>query len=90
MARDMRVRGVDLKKGDRVVPFLSAANRDPRVFEDPDTFDVNRRHNPHLALGLGRHFCLGAKLARLEGRIAVDTLVRTLPRLRFASFEPNW
>ena len=60
---------------DKVVLFYSSANRDEEVFADPDLFDVGRRPNPHLAFGLGEHFCLGAALARLEIKVLFEELV---------------
>jgi cytochrome P450 len=64
--------------------MLSAANRDPRVFADPDVFDIGRTDNRHVAFGFGVHFCLGAPLSRLEARIAFPALLGALPGLRLA------
>jgi cytochrome P450 PksS len=61
---------------------LASANRDERQFTDPDMLDVTRQPNRHLAFGLGSHFCVGASLARLEGQIAISTLLRRFPDLR--------
>ncbi len=71
---------VHLEPGERVAVLLGAANRDPAVFPEPDRFDPARDPCPHLAFGLGIHFCLGAPLARLELAIAVTTLLRRFPR----------
>lgn len=81
---DVAFGGVVVPQGDIVVPVLLAANRDPAVFPDPDTFDIARDPNRHLGFGHGIHFCLGAPLARLEGRIAIDALVRRFPGLSLA------
>ena len=62
--------------------MIASANRDERQFPDPDTLDITREPNRHLAFGLGAHFCLGAPLARLEGQIAISTLLRRVPDLR--------
>src|SRR5262249_24926826 len=59
-----------------ILAMLGAANRDPRVFDDPERFDVGRRGAPHWGFGGGAHFCLGAHLARLETQAAIGTLVR--------------
>jgi cytochrome P450 len=81
---DVDFDGVVVPHGDIVVPVLLAANRDPAVFPDPDVFDIGRSPNRHLGFGHGIHFCLGAPLARLEGRIAIDALLRTFPLLTLA------
>lgn len=67
--------GETIPQGDLVVPVLHAANRDPGHFEEPDRFDIGRDPNRHLAFGFGIHHCLGAPLARLEGRIAIGSLL---------------
>jgi cytochrome P450 len=75
-AQDMTFAGAQIGRDDVVVPFWGAAGRDPAVFPDPDTFDATRGNvRRHLAFGHGIHFCIGAELARLEGRIAVEMLL---------------
>jgi cytochrome P450 len=69
--RDVVVGGHEIPAGQQVAVWFAAANRDPRVFPDPDVFDVGRSPNPHIAFGHGIHFCLGAPLARMEIRIAL-------------------
>lgn len=61
---------------------VGAVNHDPEEFQEPDKFDITREEKKHLAFGLGNHYCLGASLARLEGEIALSTLIRRLPDLR--------
>ncbi len=80
------------------LPWLGAANRDPEVFEDPETFDIARSPNRHLAFSQGLHFCLGASLARMETRVALTRLFERYPNLRLAvpaenldrSAMPGW
>jgi cytochrome P450 len=86
---DAEAGGVRTKKGTFVLLLIGAANRDPRVFEDPDRLDVHRSPSPHLAFGQGIHFCLGAPLARLEAQIALSAVVRTFGTLRLAN-APTW
>lgn len=78
-AEDMDFHGVHIKKGDLVVIALNSANRDASQFENPDIFDITREKSQHLAFGKGIHLCLGAPLARLEGEIAINTLLRRYP-----------
>lgn len=70
--RDVEVGGKTIPSGQMAVVFLAAANRDPEVFNDPESFDVGRTPNRHISFGLGVHFCLGAPLARLEARVAIE------------------
>ncbi len=81
---DVNIAGVTIPKGDMVLAVLGSANRDEARFQSPDTLDLGREPNPHLAFGAGRHFCLGASLARMEGRIAITSLFRRFPNLRLA------
>jgi cytochrome P450 len=82
--------GRTIRRGDMVVPCMASANRDPRQFSDPDTLDVRRYPERHVAFGAGIHYCLGAWLARLEARVALATVFRRLPRLALAPGEPRW
>jgi len=76
--------GHRFEAGQAVFLAISAANRDPRVFEAPDRMNLVRDPNPHLTFGFGHHFCLGASLARLEARIALPLLLRRFPNLALA------
>ncbi len=78
---DVEINGKVIHQGDVVHAVLHAANRDPLVFENPDTFDILRHPNKHIAFSYGIHHCLGAALARLEGEIAIATLLRRMPNL---------
>ena len=80
--QDVEVGGVKIPAGQIVMPFFMAANRDPRRFPDPDRYDITRKTTGHLGFGFGAHFCLGAHLARLETRTAMEGILRRLPNLR--------
>jgi cytochrome P450 len=84
---DLAVGGATIPRGSMVYAVLASANRDENQFPDPDRLDLGREPNRHLAFGLGIHYCLGAPLARLEARIAFETLLRRAPKLRLAE-EP--
>jgi cytochrome P450 len=81
--RDVEVAGMRIKQGELVVIYLAAANRDPSVFPDPDRFDIQRPNaGRHLAFSGGRHFCLGAALARAEGEVGLRTFFDRFPQVR--------
>jgi cytochrome P450 len=81
-AEDVTLGGQVIPRGDMVLVVVMAANRDPARFPSPDTLDITRADNKHLEFGHGNHYCLGAPLARLEGEIALGTLLRRMPGLR--------
>lgn len=80
--KGVEIAGQAIAAGELVIPLLASANRDERVFEAPDTFRLDRSSNPHLGLGFGIHVCLGAHLARLEGKIVVEQMAQ-----RYRSIE---
>ncbi|QKH04996.1 cytochrome P450 (plasmid) [Bacillus cereus] len=83
-SEDMTIHGKRIHKGDLVLLSLTAANIDPQKFSYPEALNISREENNHLAFGAGIHHCLGAPLARLEGQIALGTLLQRLPNLRLA------
>ncbi len=84
VAQDLEFRGQKLREGERLVLFYASANRDERVFEDPDTFRIDRSPNPHLAFGIGEHFCLGTHLARQSQRALLRELAARIDTLELA------
>ena len=87
---DVEIGGRPIPKGSIVAAVIGAANRDPAHFPDPDRLDVARRENRHIAFGFGIHFCLGAPLARIEGQVAIGTLLRRWRTLKLVSDTPEW
>src|SRR5256712_13515066 len=87
---DVTIGGKTIPKGSLTVGLLGAAHREPAHPPDPDRLDIARGAMHHLAFGWGIHFCLGAPLARLEGQIAIGTLLRRLPRLALAAEHLEW
>ena len=83
--RDVEFDGVRIAKGETLSVFLSAANRDPAVYPDPDRFDIEREDTHHQAFGGGRHFCLGAHLARLEAEEALSALLGRFDELKLGA-----
>jgi len=79
---DIEIAGITIPRGELAMAVIGSANRDERYFENPDMLDITRKNNRHLAFGHGVHFCLGAPLARLEGQIALSTLIQRMPNLR--------
>jgi len=77
--RDYEIHGATIPKGEQVVLLIGAANHDPRQFHAPERFDIHRELERHLAFGFGVHFCLGARLARLEARVAMEEIHARIP-----------
>jgi pimeloyl-[acyl-carrier protein] synthase len=88
--KDTEVYGRQIGRGDAVILLLGSANHDPAVFSDPDRLDITRTDNRHLGFGAGIHVCLGAPLARLEGRIAIQALLTRYPHMRLVAGKPQW
>jgi cytochrome P450 len=82
LTRDVELHGQKMRAGEKVALLLASANRDERQFSDPDRFDIDRDSSGRLGFGLGMHFCLGASLARLEARIALEELLLRVPEYR--------
>jgi pimeloyl-[acyl-carrier protein] synthase len=83
---DLNLGGKTIRKGQAVIAVMGAANRDPERFPSPDRLDICRQNNRHLAFAWGPHFCFGAPLARLEGQIVLETMLRRMPHL---SLKPD-
>jgi pimeloyl-[acyl-carrier protein] synthase len=90
VTEDVEMGGKTMRVGDRVHLCLGAANRDPAQFTNPDRLDLNRSQNGHLPFGSGIHYCLGAALARLQGQIAIETLLRRFPDLTLSTDKLEW
>ena len=87
---DVQIGGREIRKGQAVMAIMAAANRDPERFPDPDQLILDRSDNKHLAFGWSSHFCFGAPLARMEGQIAFETLLRRLPNLEVVPGPLTW
>ena len=87
---DVEIQGRQIPTGSMVVAAIGAANRDPSHFVDPDRLDIARADNRHVAFGFGIHFCIGAPLARVEGQIALATLLRRMPTITLQTTTPDW
>jgi len=86
-AEDTELAGTKIAAGEKVAMLYTSANRDEDVFTDPQRFDIRRDPNPHLSFGIAEHFCLGAHLARLEGRVFFEELLATFPQIELTG-EP--
>ena len=87
---DVKVGGLTIPAGEAVLNLLGAANRDPEQFDEPETFVVDRKNVQPTSFGGGIHHCIGAPLARLEGEIAMTTLIKRLPHIQLANDDPEW
>jgi cytochrome P450 len=88
--RDLELGGKQIGRKQAVIAVMGSANRDPHRFHDPDRLDLARTDNRHVAFAWGAHFCFGAPLARLEGRIGFETLLRRLPEIELTDEPLTW
>jgi cytochrome P450 len=87
---EIEIGGMRLKANQPILVMLGAANRDPTEFRNPDTLDLRRANNTHLAFGAGVHFCIGNQIARLEAQTAILRIIQRFRKLRFAEQPPQW
>ena len=87
---DMEIGGKRINKRQAVIAVMGAANRDPARFPDPDRLDITRKDNHHVAFGWGAHFCFGAYLGRIEGRVAFQAILPRIPDLALDSGPLVW
>jgi cytochrome P450 len=87
---DTEIAGGHLPAGSILLCLTGSANRDERVFDDPDQFDLHRNNSRHVAFGKGLHFCVGAALGRLEGQVVIPAVLRRFPDLALVDPEPHW
>lgn len=83
--QDLELGGKTIRAGDKLVMYYGAANRDPEVFDEPETFKITRKPNPHLAFGTGTHFCAGSHMARTQMKVTFEALLRRFPKARLAA-----
>ena len=82
--RDTQIGDREIREGDKAVMYYGAANRDPAIFDRPEVFDITRKPNPHLAFGIGTHFCMGSHIARLEMRVTLEEFLKRYPTFELA------
>ena len=87
---DVEISGIVIPAGEQILNLLGAANRDPDQYDDPEEFKVGRQNVQPASFGGGIHHCIGAPLARLEGEVALSTLIKRLPNIRLANDDPEW
>jgi cytochrome P450 PksS len=90
MKVDADLHGKTIRKGQMIFQMLNAANRDPAHFVEPDTFDIRRQKNRHIAFGYGIHFCVGALLARTEASIVFQLILQRFPEIQLLDRNPDW
>ena len=87
---DCEVNGSPVRRGENIVLLIGAANRDPAAFEEPDRLDIGRAEGSHISFGRGIHHCIGAPLARLEGRIVLEVLLERFASMRLLDERPAY
>jgi pimeloyl-[acyl-carrier protein] synthase len=87
---DVVIGGQEIKKGQAIIAVMASGNRDAERFPNPDRLDIGRTDNRHLAFGWAAHFCFGAPLARMEGQIMLETMLRRLPQLELETGDLTW
>ena len=87
---DLEIGNVKVPENTQVILLIGAANRDHRVFEDPNSFNVSRKHNPHLSFGHGLHNCIGKSLAQMEARLLFPKIAKYLTRVKLIKNKPIW
>jgi unspecific monooxygenase len=87
---DIEYKGHTWKRRTGLCLYYASANHDPKVFKNPETFDITRDPNPHIAFGLGLHYCIGAPLARVELQTSLRTLIERLPDLHLLDQNPEY
>jgi cholest-4-en-3-one 26-monooxygenase len=87
--RDTELRGRKIQQGEKILLMYPSANRDADVFVEPDAFKVDRDPNPHVAFGIGNHFCLGANLARMEIRVVLEEILKRVPDMEYSDGPPS-
>jgi cytochrome P450 len=90
LKEDIEICGQRIPKRWSILCMLGAANRDPKQFKEPNQLNLKRLNNQHLAFSAGPHFCIGSQLARLEGQIAIRSLVQRFPKMRLTGPRPEW
>jgi cytochrome P450 len=90
LKEDIEICGQRIPRKWTILCMLGAANRDPKRFKDPNTLDLKRLNNQHLAFSAGPHACIGGQLARLEGQIAIQNLVQRFPNMKLTGPKPEW
>jgi cytochrome P450 len=90
LTRDTELHGRRLRRGEKVLLLYASGNRDERIFEDPERFDIRRKIDMHLSFGFGVHFCVGLRLGRLEMQIALRSFLERIPDYEVPLEEIHW